>query len=101
MNAGYKAPVKKKVKVLVHLDMQRYLLGAQGMYHSGYISEHDLKIAKKLALCHCWWSCTIWNRSRGRIYFKLRTRSIFRACSRSKITTRMQHMLVKGKPLRN
>ena len=29
--------------------MQRCYLGAQNMYISGYISEHDLKIAKKLA----------------------------------------------------
>ena len=29
--------------------MQRYFLGAEGMFLSGYISEHDLKIAKKLA----------------------------------------------------
>ena len=46
---GYKAPVRKKFQLLVKQDMQHCYLGAESMFFSGYISEHDLKIAKKLA----------------------------------------------------
>ena len=39
----------KRYQLLVRQDMQRLLLGAEAMHLSGYISEHDLHIAKKLA----------------------------------------------------
>ena len=50
MNAGYKAPVKKKVTVVGATGYATLLLGAQGMYDSGFISEHDLKLRKSLRL---------------------------------------------------
>ena len=46
---GYKPPVRRKFLWSVKQDMRRLLLGAKSMCLSGYISDHDLKIAKKLA----------------------------------------------------
>src|SRR5690606_17953193 len=46
---GYKAPVRKKVPVVGESGYATLLLGAQAMKYSGYISDHDMKIAKKLA----------------------------------------------------
>ena len=47
--AGYRAPIREKVPVPGSPGYATLLLGAEGMFLSGYISEHDLKIAKKLA----------------------------------------------------
>ena len=47
--AGYTPPKKEKIPVTGDSGYATMLLGAEGMFLSGYISEHDLKIAKKLA----------------------------------------------------
>src|SRR6185437_7885866 len=47
--AGYTPPKKEKIPVTGDSGYATMLLGAEGMYLSGYISDHDLKIAKKLA----------------------------------------------------
>ena len=46
---GYKAPKREKFPVTGDSGYATMLLGAEGMFLSGFISEHDLKIAKKLA----------------------------------------------------
>ena len=46
---GYKAPKREKIPVTGESGYATMLLGAEGMFLSGFISEHDLKIAKKLA----------------------------------------------------
>lgn len=47
--AGYKAPIRQKVPVSGAPGYATMLVGAEGMRLSGYISDHDMKIAKKLA----------------------------------------------------
>ena len=47
---GYKPPVRRKVPVVGETGYATLLLGAEAMRLSGYISEHDLKIAKKLPM---------------------------------------------------
>lgn len=48
-NAGYLPPAKVKFPVVGETGYAALLLGANSMHLSGYISEHDLKIAKALA----------------------------------------------------
>ncbi|MCO6752631.1 hypothetical protein KQH21_31495, partial [Streptomyces sp. IpFD-1.1] len=48
-DTGWRPPVKEKVKVPGETGYAALLLGAEQMKLSGYISEHDFKIAKKLA----------------------------------------------------
>ncbi|GAA3319796.1 hypothetical protein GCM10020331_028190 [Ectobacillus funiculus] len=62
--AGYKAPVRKKVPVVGETGYGTLLLGAQAMHLSGYISEYDLVIAKQLAYVIAGGQGAIWNRSR-------------------------------------
>ncbi|KHF30088.1 putative 3-hydroxyacyl-CoA dehydrogenase [Anoxybacillus sp. BCO1] len=77
------------------------LLGAQGMYHSGYISEHDLKIAKKLAYVIAGGSVPYGTEVDEQYLLDLEREAFLSLVGEPKTQARMQHMLVKGKPLRN
>ena len=77
------------------------LLGAQAMIYSGLLSEHDLKIAKKLAYVLAGGKVPFGTEVDEAIYIGLRKTSIFKLDCEPKSQQRMQHMLVKGKPLRN
>ena len=46
---GYKPPVREKIPVVGETGYATLLLAAQSMKASGFLSDHDLKIAKKLA----------------------------------------------------
>ena len=62
--AGYKAPIRKKIPVVGETGYAALLLGAEAMHLSGYISEHDLKNCEETCICHCRRKSAIWNRSR-------------------------------------
>src|SRR5699024_11763113 len=47
--AGYQAPRREKIPVVGDAGYATMLLGAEGLHLSGFASEHDLKIAEKLA----------------------------------------------------
>src|SRR5699024_3378141 len=47
--SGYQAPKREKIPVVGDAGYATMLLGAEGLHLSGYASEHDLKIAEKLA----------------------------------------------------
>ena len=46
---GYTAPVPEKIPVVGETGYATLLLGAESMRLSGYLSEHDMIIAKELA----------------------------------------------------
>ena len=48
---GYHPPVREKIPVVGETGYATLLLGAKSMKVSGYISDHDFTIAKKLAFC--------------------------------------------------
>ena len=99
--AGYTPPVKKSVKVVGAPGYATLLLGAQGMYDSGYISEHDLKIAKKLAYVIAGGKVPYGTEVSEEYLLNLEKEAFLQLVADSKSQMRMQHMLVKGKPLRN
>ena len=99
--AGYTAPVKKKVKVVGAPGYATLLLGAQGMYDSGFISEHDLKIAKKLAYVIAGGKVPYGTEVSEEYLLGLEKQAFLELVADGKSQQRMQHMLVKGKPLRN
>lgn len=47
---GYKQPLRQPVPVVGETGYATLLLGAEAMYLSGYISEHDLKLRRKLPM---------------------------------------------------
>ncbi|SFA47681.1 3-hydroxyacyl-CoA dehydrogenase [Parageobacillus thermantarcticus] len=98
---GYRPPVRKKVPVVGETGYAAMLLGAQSMYHSGYISEHDLKIAKKLAYVIAGGKVPYGTEVDEQYLLDLEREAFLSLVGEPKSQARMQHMLVKGKPLRN
>ncbi|MFD3448768.1 3-hydroxyacyl-CoA dehydrogenase/enoyl-CoA hydratase family protein [Microbacteriaceae bacterium 4G12] len=99
--AGYKAPIRKKVPVVGETGYATLLLGAQAMHLSGYISEHDLHIAKKLAYVIAGGKVPYGTEVDEQYLLDLEREAFVSLISDMKSQARMQHMLVKGKPLRN
>jgi 3-hydroxyacyl-CoA dehydrogenase len=98
---GYKPPVRKKIPVVGETGYATLLLGAQSMYYSGYISEHDLKIAKKLAFVIAGGRVPFGTEVDEQYLLDLEREAFLSLVAEPKSQARMQHMLVKGKPLRN
>lgn len=98
---GYMAPIRKKIPVVGETGYATLLLGAQSMLQSGYISEHDLKIAKKLAYVIAGGKIPFGTEVDEQYLLDLEREAFLSLVKESKSQQRMQHMLVKGKPLRN
>ncbi|TFD95887.1 3-hydroxyacyl-CoA dehydrogenase/enoyl-CoA hydratase family protein [Jeotgalibacillus sp. R-1-5s-1] len=97
----YTAPVKKKVPVVGETGYATLLLGAQSMHQSGFISEHDLKIAKKLAYVIAGGKVPFGTEVDEEYLLRLEREAFLSLIQEQKSQMRMQHMLVKGRPLRN
>ncbi|XQY91327.1 3-hydroxyacyl-CoA dehydrogenase NAD-binding domain-containing protein [Metabacillus sp. HB246100] len=100
-DGGYQPPVRKKVPVVGETGYATLLLGAQSMFLSGYISEHDLKIAKKLAYVIAGGKVPFGTEVDEQYLLDLEKQAFLSLVAEGKSQQRMQHMLVKGKPLRN
>ncbi|PWW29631.1 3-hydroxyacyl-CoA dehydrogenase [Cytobacillus oceanisediminis] len=98
---GYKPRVRKKVPVVGETGYATLLLGAHAMFQSGYISEHDLKIAKKLAYVIAGGKLPYGTEVDEQYLLNLEREAFLSLVAESKSQQRMQHMLLKGKPLRN
>ena len=98
---GYKPKVRKKVPVVGETGYATLLLGAEAMRLSGYISEHDLKIAKKIAYVIAGGKVPFGTEVDEQYLLDLEREAFLSLIAEPKSQQRMQHMLVKGKPLRN
>ncbi|WP_062354484.1 3-hydroxyacyl-CoA dehydrogenase/enoyl-CoA hydratase family protein [Bacillus kwashiorkori] len=98
---GYTAPVRQKVPVVGETGYATMLLGAQNLHLSGYISDHDLKIAKKLAYVIAGGKVPFGTEVDEQYLLDLEREAFLSLIGEPKTQARMQHMLVKGKPLRN
>ncbi|WP_100332199.1 3-hydroxyacyl-CoA dehydrogenase/enoyl-CoA hydratase family protein [Bacillus xiapuensis] len=99
--SGYRAPKRKKIPVTGETGYAAMLLGAQAMQASGYISEHDMTIAKKLAYVIAGGKLPFGTEVEEEYLLKLEREAFISLCAEPKTQKRMQHMLMKGKPLRN
>ncbi len=98
---GYQAPKREKIPVTGDSGYATMLLGAEGMFLSGFISEHDLKIAKKLAFVIAGGKVPYGTLVDEQYLLDLERQAFLSLVAEPKSQQRMQHMLVKGKPLRN
>lgn len=98
---GYQPPIRKKVPVVGETGYATLLLGAQNMKLSGYISEHDMKIAKKLAYVIAGGKVPYGTEVSEEYLLNLERQAFMSLIHELKTQARMQHMLIKGKPLRN
>ncbi len=98
---GYLPPIRKKIPVVGETGYATMLLGAQSMHLSGFISDHDLKIAKKLAFVIAGGRVPFGTEVDEQYLLDLEREAFLSLVAEAKSQQRMQHMLLKGKPLRN
>ena len=99
---GYTQPVKRTdVKVLGKQAMGMFLVGTDSMEAGKYISEHDKKIANKLAYVMAGGDLSEPNYVSEQYLLDLEREAFLSLAGERKTLERLQHMIQKGKPLRN
>ncbi|HET7657609.1 MAG TPA: 3-hydroxyacyl-CoA dehydrogenase NAD-binding domain-containing protein [Bacillales bacterium] len=99
--AGYRPPKRVKIPVVGEAGYAAMVMGAEGMKSSGYASEHDVKIAKKLAFVLAGGRVPYGTVVDEQYLLDLEREAFLSLLGEPKTQQRMQHMLMKGKPLRN
>ncbi len=100
--SGYTQPPKRKdIKVLGKQALGMFLVGTDSMEASHYISEHDKKIANKLAYVMAGGDLSEPTRVDEQYLLDLEREAFLSLCTERKTLERIQHMLKTGKPLRN
>lgn len=101
-DAGYTQPIKRKdIKVLGKQALAMFLVGTDAMEDSNYISAHDHKIANKLAYVMAGGDLSEPTLVTEQYLLDLEREAFLSLCTERKTLERIQHMLTKGKPLRN
>ncbi|MEQ6389559.1 3-hydroxyacyl-CoA dehydrogenase NAD-binding domain-containing protein [Bacillaceae bacterium S4-13-58] len=99
--AGYQPRKRDKIPVVGESGYAAMLLGAKMLGFGGYASEHDLKIAQKLAFVLAGGRLPYGTFVDEQYLLDLEREAFLSLVGEPKTQQRMQHMLVKGKPLRN
>lgn len=100
--AGYTQPVRRKdVKVLGKQALGMFLVGTDSMEAGHYISEHDKKIANKLAYVMAGGDLSEPTLVTEQYLLDLEREAFLSLTGERKTLERIQFMLTKGKPLRN
>jgi 3-hydroxyacyl-CoA dehydrogenase len=99
--SGYEPIPETKFRVVGSEGKAVLQLGALGMHEGGYISDHDLLIANKLAHVLAGGDVPAGTYVTEQYMLDLEREAFLSLCGEPKTRQRMQHMLSKGKPLRN
>lgn len=100
--AGYTRPIERTdIKVLGRQALGMFLVGTDQMVAGNYISEHDRKIANKLAYVMAGGDLSEPTLVSERYLLDLEREAFLSLCTERKTLERIQFMLQKGKPLRN
>ncbi|MXV37932.1 3-hydroxyacyl-CoA dehydrogenase [Flavobacteriaceae bacterium Ap0902] len=100
-DAGYTRPFPEKVKVLGENALGMFYVGSDQMIAGNYISEHDRKIANKLAYVMTGGNLSENTEVSEQYLLDLEREAFLSLCGERKTLERIQHMLKTGKPLRN
>lgn len=99
---GYTQPEKRSdIKVLGRSALGGLLSGVYAMQQAGYISEHDLLIARKLAYVICGGDLSSPQQVSEDYLLNLEKEAFLSLLGEKKTLERMQSILKTGKPLRN
>ncbi len=99
---GYTQPTPRNdVKVLGKQALGMFLVGTDQMVAGSYISEHDRKIANKLAYVMAGGDLSESTLVSEQYLLDLEREAFLSLCTERKTLERIQFMLTKGKPLRN
>ncbi len=101
-NRGYTHPVPRNdIKVLGRQALATLLLGAYSFRTANYISDHDRKIAEKLAFVMCGGDLTQGTLVSEQYLLDLEREAFLSLIGEKKTMERIQNILNTGKPLRN
>jgi 3-hydroxyacyl-CoA dehydrogenase len=101
-DAGYTMPVQRNdIKVLGQSGLGMLYAGINGMWRGNYITEHDVKIAKKLAYVMCGGDLSEPTLVSEQYLLNLEREAFLSLCGEKKTLERIQSVLKGGKPLRN
>jgi len=99
---GYTKPIHRTdIKVLGKQALGMFLVGTDSMEASRYISEHDKKIANKLAFVMAGGDLSEPTFVSEQYLLDIEREAFLSLCTERKTLERIQHMLKTGKPLRN
>ncbi|MGB3591327.1 MAG: 3-hydroxyacyl-CoA dehydrogenase NAD-binding domain-containing protein [Nonlabens sp.] len=99
---GYtQPPPNKNIKVLGQQALGMFLVGTEAMESGKYISEHDKKIANKLAYVMAGGDLSQPQMVSEQYLLDLEREAFLSLTGERKTLERLQHMIQKGKPLRN
>jgi 3-hydroxyacyl-CoA dehydrogenase len=100
--AGYTMPTPaKNIKVQGRAGMALFMAGVNGMRMGNYISDHDAKIAMKIANVMCGGDLTAAQEVSEQYLLDLEREAFVSLCGEKKTLERIQSILTGGKPLRN
>jgi 3-hydroxyacyl-CoA dehydrogenase len=99
--AGYRPPVVEELPVLGESVMAELKLGIHLMLKAGHITDHEATIARKLAFILCGGDAVRQTRAPEQYFLDLEREAFVSLCGQPKTLARMEHILKKGKVLRN
>ncbi|HTF21131.1 MAG TPA: 3-hydroxyacyl-CoA dehydrogenase/enoyl-CoA hydratase family protein [Chryseolinea sp.] len=101
-DAGYTTPVpSKNIRVQGRAGLALFLAGVYGMRMGNYISDHDKKIALKIANVMCGGDLTSPQEVSEQYLLDLEREAFVSLTGEKKTLERIQSILTGGKPLRN
>lgn len=101
-DAGYTMPVQRNdVKVLGRSVLGALYAGINGMFRGNYISEYDVKVAKKLAYVMCGGELSEPSLVSEQYLLNLEREAFLSLCGEKKTLERLQSVLKTGRPVRN
>ena len=98
---GYRPPVPTEIPVFGESLGAELKLGIYLMQKAGHITEHEANIARKLAYVMCGGSVTRPSTAPEQYFLDLEREAFKSLCGERKTLARMEHLLKKGKVLRN
>lgn len=100
--AGYTQPIRRKdIKVLGKQALGMFYVGTDQMTAGHFISDHDKKIANKLAYVMAGGDLSESTLVSEQYLLDIEREAFLSLCTERKTLERIQFMLTKGKPLRN
>ncbi len=100
--AGYVQPLQRTdIEVLGRTGLGALYSGVAGFNIGGYATEHDMKVAKKLAYVMCGGDLSEKTKVSEQYLLDLEREAFLSLCAEKKTLERLQSILTTGKPLRN
>lgn len=102
LSEHYLPPISQdQITVLGRSGLGTLYAAAHTLYKGGYASEHDIKIAKKIAYVLCGGDLSYEQKVSEQYLLDLEREAFLSLCTEPKTLERIQYMLENNKPLRN